>query len=453
MNNQLLLTLALFFTIGTFAQTPGFNYQAVILNPDAQSLPGNDVEAGLLSESEIAIRFTIENNAGTEYQETHTTKTDAYGMVHLMVGQGNATMGSFMDVVWDGTAIYLQVEIDFTSSGSNYEALDRQVLSYIPQPLSSEDANRINELELAINTVASDLATIELTPGPQGEQGPQGPIGLTGVTGPQGITGNDGVDGAVGPQGSQGPTGNDGAQGPIGLTGATGLQGIQGLPGNNGADGQDGVDGTFPDGTAAGEMMYWDGSSWLAVAPAVNDSATFMFISGVPTWVGVVETPLPAIGDFRDGGIVFWVDDNGGGLVCAVSDQSSGIQWVDNYDYTTTGATGTTIGTGSSNTVLIINTQGTGSYAAQACNDLSLNGYSDWFLPSKDELNQMYVNKAAIDATATANGGSAFATSFYWSSSEMDLYYVWEQHFGDGYQNNYVYSKDYTLNVRAVRAF
>ena len=168
-----------------------FSYQAVILNPDVQSLPGNNVEQGLLSESDISIRFTIENEFGTEYQETHTTKTDAYGMVSLMVGQGMATIGNFTEVAWVGAEKYLKVEIDFTASGGSYESLDRQALTYLPQPLSLESNNRINDLELAINAVAADLTTIELTPGPQGNDGAdgaQGPIGLTGADGTMVLT-------------------------------------------------------------------------------------------------------------------------------------------------------------------------------------------------------------------------------------------------------------------------
>tara|TARA_B110000240_G_scaffold164254_1_gene184523 strand:- start:474 stop:722 length:249 start_codon:yes stop_codon:yes gene_type:complete len=56
-----LTLLSLFIVIVTLAQTQGFSYQAVILNPEVQILPGNNVVQGLLSENDIAIRFTIEN--------------------------------------------------------------------------------------------------------------------------------------------------------------------------------------------------------------------------------------------------------------------------------------------------------------------------------------------------------------------------------------------------------
>ena len=77
-----------------------------------------------------------------------------------------------------------------------------------------------------------------------------------------------------------------------------------------------------------------------------------------------------------------------------------------------TGATGTAIGTGQANTTAIVTTQGAGSYAAQLCNDLTVGGYNDWFLPSKDELDLMYENLYLQEV-----GG--FTDDYYWSSSEF----------------------------------
>ena len=69
--------------------------------------------------------------------------------------------------------------------------------------------------------------------------------------------------------------------------------------------------------------------------------------------------------------------------------------------------------------------------------------YGDWFLPSKGELNQMYVNKTAI-------GG--FASAGYWSSSEYDAGTAWYQYFGLGgtQANLNKWSNEY---VRPVRVF
>jgi hypothetical protein len=69
--------------------------------------------------------------------------------------------------------------------------------------------------------------------------------------------------------------------------------------------------------------------------------------------------------------------------------------------------------------------------------------YGDWFLPSKGELNQMYVNRTAV-------GG--FSSVYYWSSSEGGASNAWGQAFDVGYQYDGL-SKSDTFYVRPVRAF
>ena len=165
----------------------------------------------------------------------------------------------------------------------------------------------------------------------------------------------------------------------------------------------------------------------------------------------VTVNPAPvAVGDSYGGGIVAYIFQSGDpgyvadeqhGLIAATADQSTGIQWY-NGSYVATGATGTAIGTGQANTTAIVIVQGAGSYAAQLCNDLTEGGYNDWFLPSKDELNKLYINKVAI-------GG--FAADYYWSSSEGSAVIAWAQGFSSGGQGNYY--KDGAARVRAVRAF
>ena len=149
-----------------------------------------------------------------------------------------------------------------------------------------------------------------------------------------------------------------------------------------------------------------------------------------------------AIGQSYQGGIIAYIDSTGQhGLIVATADQSEGIQWY-NGSYIVTGATGTAIGTGLTNTNAIIAAQGSGSYAASIARDYNGGGYTDWYLPSKDELNQLYENK-------TTNMG--FTDYYYWSSTEFDLNIGWLQDFYTGFQDNIF--KNFTTYVRAVRAF
>jgi len=150
------------------------------------------------------------------------------------------------------------------------------------------------------------------------------------------------------------------------------------------------------------------------------------------------------VGQACQGGIIAYIDETGKhGLIAAPKDQSAGIPWGGNF---VTGARGTAIGTGKSNTEKIIQMQGTWSCAAKLCDDLVLNGYDDWFLPSKDELNVLCRNRATI-------GGFSYG-SIYWSSSEYNVNVAYSQDFGNGvqYYNNKG-SKTIKWRVRAVRAF
>ncbi|MCX6279002.1 MAG: DUF1566 domain-containing protein [Bacteroidetes bacterium] len=147
------------------------------------------------------------------------------------------------------------------------------------------------------------------------------------------------------------------------------------------------------------------------------------------------------IGNNYGGGKIFYIDGTGQhGLISATSDQSAGAQW---------GCSGYSIpgtyfyfGTGQANTTAIVNGCSTAGIAARICSDLVLNGYSDWFLPSMEELNQMFAQRTII-------GG--FTSYYYWSSSAYDAGYAWRKNFNDGSYN--VGSKSGTSYVRAVRAF
>jgi hypothetical protein len=186
-----------------------------------------------------------------------------------------------------------------------------------------------------------------------------------------------------------------------------------------------------------GEIEVYNGSIWVNMNGFSNSTLS--------------------IGDYYQGGKIAYILVSGNtgydanvqhGLIAATSDQSSGITWSNGSDITT-GATGTAIGTGLSNTNAIIASQGepaTSYAAAGLARAYAGGGYTDWYLPSQDELSKLYLNRETI-------GG--FANNHYWSSTVAGNLdgggTAWYRDFSLGSQGiSYKYRSKY---VRAVRAF
>jgi len=177
------------------------------------------------------------------------------------------------------------------------------------------------------------------------------------------------------------------------------------------------------------------------------------------------STPLYQVGDFVEGGIVFYVDESGEhGLVAALEDltvpdpQGMGHYEWGCYGEYIDGADGTSIGTGYQNTLDIVNqgceTQNGGITAAQAAIDAEINGYSDWYLPSINALALMYNTIGYAGPEGDIGGFDAWNTNawpFYWSSSEASNNDAFLLAFNNGWVSDN--SKYYTRLVRIIRAF
>lgn len=185
-------------------------------------------------------------------------------------------------------------------------------------------------------------------------------------------------------------------------------------------------------------------------------TVTISFSDGtMPLALYVTATAIQSkiVGEFHEGGVVFYVDETGmHGLVCSVNDLSMAAWGCIGTEIINT--ENTIIGSGAQNTLNIITQCTVTGIAAKLCANLNLNGFKDWFLPSKDALNEMYINKDAIDATATGNGGTEFENEAYWSSSQssaLPTYGAFQQDFEQG--NLFAVAKANNLHVRAIRNF
>lgn len=145
-------------------QTPGFNYQTVILNTSEIEIPGTNVKENQvpLGLEDITFRFSISNKNAIEYIEEQTVTTDAGGMVSLIVGEGTPISATFNDIVWDGKEKYLNVEIDILSNNDGFIFLDAQKILYIPHPTSNNNSITATEQFVVIAVDGQLLFTTPL---------------------------------------------------------------------------------------------------------------------------------------------------------------------------------------------------------------------------------------------------------------------------------------------------
>ena len=147
------------------------------------------------------------------------------------------------------------------------------------------------------------------------------------------------------------------------------------------------------------------------------------------------------IGQSMSGGTIFYTGTTSSGLIAATQDIHLKLSW----GCPKVGiVTSTDIGSGQANTVLILSgCTGNTMIAATYCDNLTLNG-SDWFLPSKDELNQLYLQKDVV--------GNVVEEDNYWSSSQYNPECAWIQYFRNGTQSG-LGGKEQFYRVRPIKAY
>jgi len=173
-------------------------------------------------------------------------------------------------------------------------------------------------------------------------------------------------------------------------------------------------------GTAATSFIVVSATQITAVTPAHAVGAVDVVVTtpdGSATAVGGF-TYAYAVGQSLQGGVIATLFNGQPELIAAAADLPSQV-WSSNAS--ATGAQSDVHG--AFNTPAIVISQPGSGTAAWACQQFNAGGYSDWYLPAKDQLHDLYVNQAAI-------GG--FATTYYWSSTEDGSApsYAWAQYLG-----------------------
>ena len=171
--------------------------------------------------------------------------------------------------------------------------------------------------------------------------------------------------------------------------------------------------------------------------------------------IGACETGGPyVVGGIGPGcGLVFLIS---GGLTYEMapktwsgssSDDSPALEWCSNSSSDVAGAVGTAIGTGSANTTAM-QSPACASGVAISARAYAGGGLTDWFVPSKDEFNEMFTY-SQVGGFNTATYG--FVSASYWTSSQFSATNAWRQGGGSGYPGNP--GKSTQLRVRPIRAF
>ena len=277
--------------------------------------------------------------------------------------------------------------------------------------------------------------------------------GADGVSGAAGAKGDTGATGTSGTNGTNGIDGIDGAKGDTGATGTSGTNGIDGIDGTNGTDGAAGA--SSPTGFTARSVCGLNGTTPCAVGVQGPGGGTIVYVdstSEMPGYDYLEVAPVDVL--FQPG----WSTSTAKcGSAASTSCQTSFLSDAG----TALGYIG--LGTGRAATAAIVARHDAGGvvktdYAAGAADAYITATASDWFLPSKDELNEVckYARNTNQEtgAATVCFGGTlriGFIATSYWSSSEGDPDLAWVHYFNNGFQ--YAGPKELTTWVRPVRAF
>jgi len=435
--------VAVLLTASVFAQSPNkMSYQAVV----------RDLSNNLVANQAVGMKICILQGSisgSSVYEEIFNPNpiTNSNGLVTVEIGGGVPLSGNFTTIDWSAGLYFIKTETDPTG-GTNYTIIGVSQLLSVPYALHAKTAESITgaitetdplytawDKTTGISITESQILDLDHFTTADETDPFYGASVASGITATDTTNWNNKLDSETDPV--------------YGTSIASGITGIDTTNWNSKLDTE--TDPVF----TAWDKDYADliNTPFIPTAPdgsetkvtaGTNVTVTGSGTTAAPYIVGTTDTL--AIGDSYQGGLIFWLDATGQhGLIAATTEQGM-MQWY-NGTYRYTGTTGDGLYAGSMNTALIVAAQmadnQSGNFAAKVCADYSVTvggvTYGDWYLPSKYELNLLYLQKTVVGGII---GG--------WSSTESDNHNAWIQG-SDGLQ--FDIDKIYTPLVRAVRAF
>lgn len=171
MYKNLFILFLVFTSWVAYGQQNGLNYQAVILDPNPIEIPGQVISGQPLANGNVWLRFTLVSKEGIDFEEIHATKTDAYGLVNLVIGKGipawnigsNAASGEskykqFDSIIWDENLKKLNVSVNFNGS-STFTEVSNQLLTFTPYALyaASVDYKNVRDSPTKLSQFSNDV--------------------------------------------------------------------------------------------------------------------------------------------------------------------------------------------------------------------------------------------------------------------------------------------------------
>jgi hypothetical protein len=408
-----LISYLLFITIGP-AQIPpqAMNYSAVARNASGQPI----------SSTTIGIQISILKSSpagNAAYIENHIIVTDEFGLFNLIIGSGEIQFGSMDDIEWNSDKFFLKVAVDI-DGGTNFTTMGTIQFISVPYAFHAKTAERLT----GADPIISSLPTLTTKP-------------VINVTSNSATLGGLILD-AKGNQIAE--------RGIVYSTLPNPAFNASKIVIGNGIGAFDSILATnynYP-------HILKPNTTYYVRAYATTENNLWSFGNEVSF------KTLPVGYQGPGGGLVFYDkgNKNEGWQYLEASKEDLDGQFIWGCSGISIPGTNISVGSGQINTEQIIKECAVDSIAAKECYDFISGGFDDWYLPSRDELNLMYLN-------LHLNNQGNFQPSLYWSSSEYygknpifnNLSGAWPIDYYDGISIVGNLDKRNKYFVRAIRDF